>query len=181
MKRKIAELSGAALDYAVALAEGYKFGAPRPLRFHGALLYPLARPGWSTLGSVILYREPSIYWGDNVPRFTTMHYGDEIIDREGITVIRCDDDYGVDEEGFTTGEHIPSWAATMGQHSADEVFGSQGDNWGRAFTLDVSNVVYGVTRREAAMRCWAISELGKGRWDELDLATEIDIPEELCS
>jgi hypothetical protein len=46
---------------------------------------------------------------------TNQAQGHPIIEREGITVIRCDDDYGKDEKGYTTLERIPVWAATNGQ------------------------------------------------------------------
>ncbi len=79
---KTATLTGAQLDYAVALAEGYKFGAPRRLPNVHVYLFPLSVPGWKTLGAVTFGSDG---WSANVPKFCTGPAADDIIDRESIT------------------------------------------------------------------------------------------------
>lgn len=75
-------LEGAALDYAVALAEGYKFGAPRA-GADGFHLFPLHKPGWETLGAVGYTRANG--FSENVPRFSTdWAAGGPIIERDQI-------------------------------------------------------------------------------------------------
>lgn len=95
--------------------------------------------------------------------------GHPIIEREGISVVRCDDEYGTDRQGFTTSKRIPVWAAEKGQQGADDIYGSQGDNWGRAYSIHVDHVTYGPTALVAGLRCYVTYKLGD----------EVEIPEEL--
>lgn len=163
-KISVNELSGAALDYAVALAEGLKpsvfvepdYGQQREKDIH--------------VGIVV---SPSGHTHYDPSQDLLGNFGERLIDREGITTIRCDDDYGRDAKGFTTSERIPVWAATVGQHSAEEVYGAQGDNYGRAYALDVVDVVYGATRREAALRAYVWYKLGRK-------VKTVEIPKELA-
>lgn len=127
IKIPIATLTGVQLDYAVALAEGYKFGRPRRLPNAHFYLFPLSRPDWKTLGAVALHSDG---WGENVPRFSTGPAGDEIIDRE------CIDTMHIRHKG---------WSARIDRRSTE-----QPPVTGR-----------GNTRREAAMRCWAVFKLGE--------------------
>lgn len=164
----VSELSGTALDYAVALAEGYvQQTAKNGLPF---LAYPsrrfLAGKGDDPLSGLTPAEHVNFY----VPAYSTGPAGDDIIDREGISVIRCDDDYGKDAQGYCNNVRIPVWAATTGRHGSADIYGSQGDCYGLAYTLDVSDVIYGGTRREAAMRCYVASNLG----------AEVEIPKELA-
>lgn len=127
MKIQIANLNIVQLNYAVALAEGYKFGAPRRLPSVHAYLFPLSRPDWKTLGAVALYSDG---WSDNVPWFCTGPAGDEIIDREKISV--------------RWSESVNQWIAHMPYPpGADERTG-----------------VCGATRRIAAMRIRVQHKLG---------------------
>lgn len=151
---KTIELTGRALQHAVMLAEGWSFFA-------------------ASAGQCALYGRSNgatPLWTVRGPDFLQEVAGDEIIDREGISVIRCDDDYGKDEKGFCNHVRIPVWAATLGQHSQEIIYGSQGDCWGRSYTLAVSDMAYGATRREAAMRAWVLEKLG----------AEVEIPGELA-
>ncbi len=150
MKIKTSELTGDQLDYAVALADGREFFFTSPAKMLCV---------WKTC-PLTGENETSVQY-----RPTLTAQGDDIIDREEITTIRCDDRYGTDAKGFTTSKRIPVWAATTGQQSVGEVYGPQGDHWGDMYSVDVTDVVYGATRREAAMRCFVASKLG----DEVDL------------
>lgn len=157
MKIETTKLTDRALDYAVALAEGGT-----------NLWYDTVATWWITIAGKD--RALSAGWsGAQSYMPSTGPDGDDIIDRESISVIRCDDDYATDAKGYTTNKRIPVWAATLGQHSSDTIYGSQGDNYGPAYTLDEVDVVYGGTRREAAMRAWVLKKLGK----------VVDVPEAL--
>ena len=144
MKIKTNELTGVALDRAVAKCEGH-------FRTDGGAY--LAHQG--------RVFQPSTDWA----------VGGPIIERENITLVRCDDDYKTDAKGFTTNERIPVWAAEHGtQHSSQTTYGPQGDNWGDAYAIDEADCIYGPTPLIAAMRCYVASKLGD----------EVNIPEELC-
>lgn len=142
---KTTELTGLALDWAVAQLDGWT------LTHDG--IQPLLERRCSMIG---------------LSGYVTLE-ADDIIDREGISVIRCDDDYGVDERGFCNNVRIPVWAACLGHQSRGEVHGPQGDNWGTTYSLDVDDVAYGATRREAAMRAWVREKRG----------AEVEVPAEL--
>ena len=106
------------------------------------------------------YYHPSTNWAQGGP----------IIEREGISIIRCDDDYKTDAKGFTTNKRIPVWAAEHGGgHSAHETYGSQGDYWGDSYEITEAYCSYGTTLLIATMRCYVASKLGD----------EIEVPEEL--
>jgi hypothetical protein len=128
---KTATLTGVQLEYAVALAEGYKFGAPKRLANVHTYLFPLSAPGWKTLGAVCLYSDG---WGDNVPKFSTGPAGDAIIDREHITTKWMGDIHRLE----------PSWIAHM-PYASGQLTRTGTD---------------GATRRIAAMRAFVESRLG---------------------
>ena len=93
-----------------------------------------------------------------------------IIERENISLIRCDDDYKTESKGFTTRERVAVWAAEHGAgHSSNESFGPQGDNWGSNYSIGEDDCSHGTTPLIAAMRCYVKSKLGN----------EVEIPEEL--
>ncbi len=150
MKKLILELSGAALQHAVMLAEGWEYF--RPMAGQCAMY---GRTG------------PTPVWTISGPDYLTGPAGDEIIDRVGISTIRCEDDNGVDAEGYATRERIPVWAATIGQERVERSTDHQ--SHGPMYQIYVDDVVYGATRREAAMRRWVFRVLGE----------EVDIPEEM--
>jgi hypothetical protein len=92
-----------------------------------------------------------------------------IIEREDASVVRCEDAYGKDKRGFTTSRRIPVWGAVIGQNSSGSIYGSQGDNWGDAYTLDEDALAYGPTPLIAAARCYVVFKLGN----------DVEVPEEL--
>jgi hypothetical protein len=96
-------------------------------------------------------------------------HGGPIIEREGISIIRIDDEDIPDAKGFWTGKKVPQWGAVIGErHGLEENHGSQGDYWGMSYHVD-ENAVCGPTPLIAAMRCYVASKMGDN----------IDIPEEL--
>lgn len=103
MNIKTSELSGAALDWAVAYADDLDLQQSMPeleKDAHGVMLFLPLEFGQE-------YREcwqPTNNWNQGGP----------IIEREKISLIRCDDDYEVDSKGFTTRKRIPVWAAEKG-------------------------------------------------------------------
>lgn len=147
---KTTDLIGPALAWAVGVAEGYE------LSLYG--VDPSIRARVPGLGVHAPWR-PDTYWNQGGP----------IIEREGISTVWCDDDYGTDARGFCNNMRNPVWASTTGQHGADESYGPQGDNWGRSYNIDADEAVYGPTHLIAAMRCYVASKLG----------AEIDVPPEL--
>lgn len=142
MKKKTTELSGRALDYAVALAEGVQ-----------VLLWSNEEPAHKSVvvrphrkGEYPLFYDPS-----------TGPAGDDIIDRESITTMRCNDlffPYGNEKGKY----YETYWRAEI-QRSGEPYIG--------IFFSCVR--AYGTTRREAAMRCYVASKLG----------AEIGIPDQL--
>lgn len=136
MKVKISQLSGDALDLAVAKCEGNTgvFGID----------------GYS----------PSCDWSQ----------GGAVIDRESISVFRCDDENLVDAKGFCTNKYRPVWAAVLGdRHSTGQSYNGYGEECGFTYEISADEVVKGPTPLIAAMRCYVASKLGD----------EVDIPEEL--
>lgn len=177
MKVKAKDLKGTALAWAVAKAEGIedeRIVLQRRLHLPGeAVARAEARVKVRWLAKA---HTPPEVWAHCAQTYTPSM---SILEREDISVIRCDDDYETDAQGYATDKRIPVWAATIGPHSLSEIYGSQGDNYGDAYTIDETDVVYGSTMLEAGMRCRVIKALStRNRWD-LDLNAEIDIPEEL--
>lgn len=150
MKTKTSDLSGPALDWAVAKCEGY------------------ATVEHTQLVQVWMERRNARGAMDHLPvsslRYSTdWSQGGPIIDGEGISLVRCDNDW--------QGKHVPVWAAVIGDtHSLEERHGSQGDYFGDFYSVD-GDAVRGPTPLIAAMRCYVASKLGD----------EVDVPEELLS
>lgn len=144
MKIDTTELTGAALDWAVAKCEGDEF---------------VAEPGVNGIGMEYEATRYSTDWAQAGP----------IIEREGISVIRCEDESMPDAEGFWCGKYEPRWAAVIGdRHRPSETYGPQGDHWGDNYEVD-GDAVIGPTSLIAAMRCYVASKLGD----------EVGIPDEL--
>ena len=139
MKIKTSTLTGAALDWAVVKCKNK---------------LPLSCGNWEQT------------W----PKYSTdWAQGGPIIEREDISVIRCKDESIPDAKGFWRGKYEPRWAAVSGdRHSREEIYGSQGDNWGSSYKVDEDAVV-GPTALTAAMRCYVACKLGD----------EVEIPDEL--
>lgn len=146
-KIKTEKLVGAALNWAAATAEGRKnleiwhTGAITEKWPNGLTVHHAYADKWEQAGA--------------------------IIDRAGISIVRCDDDYGTDAQGFTTSERIPVWFATMGQHSIFTLTEHQSHE--PMYQVGVEWGFYGPTSLIAAMRCFVAEKLG----------AEVDMPDEL--
>ena len=159
MKIKTAELQGAALDWAVAKAQGLEeilvFGRTRPtdrgwieVRFNPE---PKARTARF---------DPSVNWS----------LGGPLLDVANITLIRANDEYGVDSRGFTTCERIPQWFAECDPCVGHDVCTSyEWEHMDPTFMIDEEDGFYGPTPLVAICRCFVASKLGE----------EVDVPEEL--
>jgi hypothetical protein len=145
MKIKTKDLVGAALDWAVAKCEGVS-----PYIIGGACHINVS-PADSDIFA------PSLDWEQGGP----------IIEREDISIIRCDDDYGKDAQGFCNNVRIPVWAADRGQQSVEE--STEHQHHDPMYQIYISSVTFGPTPLIAAMRCYVASQLG----------AEVDVPDEL--
>ena len=93
-----------------------------------------------------------------------------IIERESISVIRLEDDYGIDKRGFCNNKRIPVFGAVIGDWFATtEDRDSYGDSHGEIYYVPVGQVVSGPTPLIAAMRCYVVSKLGD----------EVEVPDSL--
>lgn len=156
MKIKTKDLIGAALDWAVAKSLGWVEYANDSIE-KGSLWH--TDPYQAPFGPRILKRD----WKPSNAR----DQGFEIVEREGISVIRCDDDYGKDAQGFCNNVRIPVWAADHGQLSVTTSTEHQSHE--PMFQISERDVLYGPTPLIAAMRCYVASKLGE----------EVDVPDEL--
>jgi hypothetical protein len=146
--RKTSELTGVALNWAVSKAEGFDADA----------LVQLSR------------RVPGKDSGFFLSKYSTdWAKGGPIIERENISVIRLEDEDIPDSEGFWQGKYLVQWGAVIDdQHTPEEQYGPQGDDWGQSYHVDADAVI-GPTPLIAAMRCYVASKLGD----------VVKIPEEL--
>lgn len=158
---KTSELTGVALDYAVAMCEDLPikldpmgFGKQSP---GGYWVWPKEFPpkgGYLQIGK---HYSPSKNWQQAGP----------IIERENISIIRCDDDYATDSKGYCTNERIQVWAASIGQNNLQ--YNSFYQDSDGQYEIVEDDCIYGPTPLIAAMRCYVASKLGE----------EMEIPEEL--
>jgi len=147
MKIKTSELTGAALDWAVAACEETTARGREDIRW---------------LPCLVSHAKYSTDWSQSGP----------IIERKGISVIRLDDEDIPDAEGFWTGKKVSRWGAVIrDRHGLEENHGSQGDYWGMSYHVD-ENAVCGPTPLIAAMRCFVASKLG----EEVDIPDELVLP-----
>ena len=145
MKIKTSELTGAALDWAVAKCEGVIWAAP-----DGELLGSARGMNYST------------EWSQGGP----------IIEREDISVIKLEHEYGVDSEGYTTSERIPVFGAVIGEYfDTDQRRNSYGESYGEIYYVGEELVMKGPTPLIAAMRCYVASKIGY----------EVEVPDDLTS
>lgn len=98
---------------------------------------------------------------------TLWEQGGRILDREDISIIRVDDDYGVDAQGFCNNVRIPVWAATSGQHGIHSSY--EGENYESQYEIPVSDVTYGPTQLVAGLRRFVFMRAG----------VSVDVPDEL--
>ncbi len=144
VKVKVADLSGQALDWAVALSIGYS-------DWDGECF--CTDPSGYPTGFFMTSFCPSADWSQGGP----------IIERENITVIRVSNDY-------IDGEFVPKWFAETDYcvgHSAVESYEHQQID--PAFIISADDGMYGPTPLVAAMRCFVASKLG----DELEIPDEL--------
>lgn len=139
MKMKTSELTGVALDWAVAKCEEY---SGQVYVKDGKLYEPL-------------YEEFLCF-------STDWAQGGPIIEWENISIIRCDDNYETDKEVYTTlPVRIAVWGAVhKDRHGLSESYGSQGDHCGKSYNVYPDVMVYGPTPLVAAMRCYVTSKFG---------------------
>lgn len=138
MKIKTAELSGHALDWAVAVCtgRGCEFEDPRDpwLTRDGIADQPLHS------------YTPSTDWAQGWP----------IIEREGISVLRVNP---VQRNWHTHFEVPDEWAAELGACSA--AVSTNHEQHDPMFQFDVGSLIYGPTPLIAAMRCYVASRMGE--------------------
>ncbi len=159
MKMKVSELEGAALDWAVAKCEGYTNLRPNPHAFNRALIMTPPR------------KEHSPDYLCNLNYSSEWALGGPIIESANITVIRANDDYEKDAQGFTTLKRVPVWFAERDQCVGHSLYTSyEGENMEPTFLIGEGGGYYGPSPLIAAMRCYVSAELGD----------EVEIPEELC-
>lgn len=129
---KTSELAGIALDWAVAKCEGINVQtrsgstAKEILDGKPPKLFLRLDEQCDVQGRIYdTYFSPSTDWSQ----------GGSIIEREWISIVRYDDDYG---KGLHNSQRIPTWYAEKGTEF----------------------MVYGHTPLVAAMRCYVLSKLG---------------------
>lgn len=177
MKIKTSELSGRALDAAVEMALGNKIkvktwreltDALDPIKDADDIAYYRQR-GTVRLsyvdkisGAVFPARGFSSDWAQGGP----------IIERANITIIRADDDFEVDAQGFTTRKRIPQWFAHCDQWTGHSTTTSyEGEHMAPTFMIGEEGGYYGTTPLIAAMRCFVTHKLGG----------EVNVPDELVN
>ena len=162
-KIKVSEASGIVLDWLVAKCEG-GFDLHKRVDWHNkpwAFFFRDDEDPERVDKLCLNEYEPSTDWA----------YGGPIIEENKIIVFKVDDDYGVDEKGYTTGLRIPRWGSAFNQVLCDDMsYNRYGESYVKVYEIEASDVVYGPTPLIAAMRCYVASKLGE----------EVEIPEELA-
>lgn len=102
---------------------------------------------------------------------TDRNLGGELLERKEISIVRCDDDYGVDSEGYTTCERIPVWCASDGQHGIET--STEHQRHDPMFQIYEGEVTYGPTPLIAGLRCIVKAELGGKVLIPAELTAEI--------
>lgn len=131
-KIKTSELTGAALDWAVAKTVGNNMDG---IQFLGGACFDPLLEEW------LRY---STDWSQGGP----------IIERENITIIRANDEY-------IDGKRVPNWFAETDQcvgHNVSESY--ECHQIDRVFTISADDGMYGPTPLIAAMRCFVHHRLG---------------------
>ena len=147
MKIKVSEATPTQLDWLVAKCEGEK----RLVLRGGNLHYP---PGQ--------FSDEEAYNPSNSPEQAY-----PIIEREGISVIRCEDDYVLDRQGYCTNKRTPVWCATTGHYGTNS--SSWGCHYDPQYEVPEAASICGPTPLIAAMRCYCCAKLG----------SEVEVPESL--
>ena len=152
MKIKVQEATNTQLDWLVAKCEQ---AAGKNIRegFGGSLLVV----GDHDFGAPSRY---STDWAQAGP----------IIEREGVSTIKLEHEYGVDSKGFTTNKRIPVFGAIIGEYfDTDQQRNSYGENYGEIYCISTELVTTGPTPLIAAMRCYVASKLG----DEVEMISDL--------
>ena len=148
MKIKTSDLEGAALDWAVAQLE---------LVAHDTETNILM----VTVGDDNDWKyQPSSNWSQGGP----------IIESANITIIRANDDYEKDCQGFTSLKRVPVWFAECDQcvgHSPHTSY--EGEHMEPTFMVGEGDGYYGPAPLIAAMRAFVASQLGE----------EVEVPDEI--
>lgn len=149
MRINTAELTGAALDWAVASAKGYSKIAQT---ISGEIKEFLKMHAEG-------YHNYSTDWAQGGP----------IIERERISIIRLEDDSATDDNGDYCGR-IPAYGAVIGEYFDEaQLRSSYGEALGEIVYIGYELVTKGQTPLIAAMRCYVAGWLGDA----------VDIPKEL--
>lgn len=157
------KLEGNLLDYWVARALGYRFWLEQRGSYRLAVVqWPGSEPPY--MGSrdwksrvqhyeeVFTFGDLSCgYFGQGPRRFSTdWEFGGPLIERFDITLIRVNDRFGTDNNGYATGERIPVWAASTGQFGIET--STNHEQHDEMFQVYECEVMYGHTALIAAMR-----------------------------
>jgi hypothetical protein len=153
------ELSGRALDCAVALTQGWVWAKnciDRERDDDLAQYRGNSTQRWA-IGSLCLISE---YQQAGLNAFSTSRdLSGLLVEHFSISTVRCDDDWGEDAQGYCNNERIPVWCAVMGQHSI--CTSTEHQSHDAMYQIDASEALYGNTAAIAAMRCLVAAKLGK--------------------
>jgi hypothetical protein len=152
-KVKVSETKGIVLDWMVAECMGVLDETPPRVVIDSGCICDKTVLRFNPM--------PQVYYDYEYSPSTKWEHSGHIIDENNISIIRCDDTYGVDSKGFCNNKHIPVWVATSGQHSAHEQYGSCGDYYGEGYVISTDSVCYGETALIAAMRKYVTDTLGE--------------------
>ena len=87
---------------------------------------------------------------------------DKIIEREGITLIRAEDDYEVDAEGYCTETRIPQWFAECDAYLENStITGYEGEYMESSFLIAEDGGYYDTTPWAAAARAYVAHRCNK--------------------
>lgn len=141
MKVKVSSLTGQALDWAVAKCEGVS-----ELVF--SLYYePTEATDFDSHG------KPEFHYS------TMWHQAGPIIERESISIIRCDDDYQNFPDKWMAQKGAHSYCESTEHQQHDPMIQLSVENDGSCFSKD--GPMYGPTPLVAAMRCFVANTLGE--------------------
>jgi len=153
----ISELSGSALDYAVAVIE------------QSNKRYNYGKVCFDHKTKRVYETEGLRQIGVNYSPSSNVKDGMVIVFREGISLIRCEDDYVTDQKGFCTNKRIPIWAAEYGgNHSPQSSY--EGEHYPPQYEITFDDCFHDQYPLVAAMRCFVASKI-KGKM--------VEIPQEL--
>jgi hypothetical protein len=144
---KTREATPVQLNYLVAICENYQSRA----------LWLLQKEGY------VAWQDYENAWGNPIPAYSTCPaLAHLIIDRESISIIRANDVYKTDKEGFTTRKHIPQWFAQKSKYAGNDIQTSyESEHFEPCFMINEDEGVYGPEPLTAAMRAYVYHKLGE--------------------